>query len=72
MASPQMPVCLHCNCYPCRCEAMLDDDWPDDGTDGDGWDGEPIGSCDWCECNLYADDEYDGLCSQCAWLASQR
>lgn len=28
---------------------------------------EPIGSCENCECNLYADDEWNGLCDQCAW-----
>lgn len=33
----------------------------------DEWDG-PIGSCDECGCNLYADDDYDGLCGKCAWL----
>lgn len=35
----------------------------------DYYDQEPIGSCEWCSVNLYPDDEYDGLCDQCAWLA---
>ncbi len=46
-----------------------DADGPDDAWDDDGeWCNEPIGSCDNCECNLYAGDEWDGLCNQCAWL----
>ncbi len=32
---------------------------------------EPFGSCDWCGTNLYRDDEWDGLCDQCAWHAQQ-
>ena len=47
------------------CEYHLDD--PDYGPDPS----EPIGSCDECGCNLYPDDEWDGLCNQCAWLAMQ-
>lgn len=48
------------------------DDYPDDdGFDPAEWDGEPVGSCDNCGCNLYADDEWDGLCNQCAWWAAQ-
>ncbi len=33
---------------------------------------EPVGSCDECHCNLYEDDNYDGLCNSCAWHAQQR
>ena len=33
-------------------------------------DGEAIGSCDNCGCNLYRDEDYDGLCSGCAWYAA--
>lgn len=43
-------------------------DEPDDVFEGDG---EPTGSRDECGCNLYHDDDYDGLCSQCAWWAIQ-
>lgn len=28
---------------------------------------EPIGSCDNCGVNIYEEDSYDGLCSQCHW-----
>lgn len=41
-------------------------DWDDDME-------EPVGSCDNCSVNVYADDNLliDGvlLCSQCAWFA---
>lgn len=60
--------CPYCGMTPCvgdRCPQWDDDEWDDD----DSWDDEPIGSCDECEANLYRDDSYDGLCSQCAWLA---
>lgn len=30
---------------------------------------EPSGSCEWCGTNLYPEEDYDGLCSQCAWHA---
>lgn len=44
------------------------DDYPDEDWDSSS---EPVGSCDECGTNLYADDEWDGLCNQCAWLAEQ-
>jgi hypothetical protein len=31
---------------------------------------EPVGSCDWCGVNLYADDD-DELCDQCLWSSEQ-
>lgn len=31
---------------------------------------EPIGSCEWCGTNLYADDD-DELCDQCLWHSEQ-
>ena len=41
-----------------------DDDWDDEALD------EPIGSCDVCGCNLYAED-IGGLCNQCEWQRDQ-
>ncbi len=32
---------------------------------------EPVGSCESCDSNLYEGDDYDGLCSQCAWYAER-
>lgn len=46
-----------------------DMDGDDLGQDDDF--NEPVGSCDNCECNLYADDEWDGLCNACYWLSRQ-
>ncbi len=41
--------------------------------DGDDWedvyDDEPTGSCEECDINLYRDEDYGGLCSNCAWIA---
>lgn len=31
--------------------------------------GEPVGSCDWCEANLYEDDGDGVLCDRCLWLS---
>lgn len=46
--------------------------WDEGGEGDDDWDdNEPTGSCDNCDSNLYRDDDYDGLCSQCAWWAEQ-
>lgn len=41
--------------------------------DDDAWDecDEPIGSCEFCGTNLYPDDDWDGLCNQCAWSCEQ-
>lgn len=56
--------------------ASTDDDYDDvpefeNGPDDDGC--EPIGSCEECEQDIFADDYFviggDRLCSQCAWLA---
>lgn len=55
------PICSMCGAF--------DKTWtpPDEDDACDKYE-EPIGSCDECGCNLWADDEYDGLCGQCAWL----
>ncbi len=75
MASVQ--PCTHCGAVPpdpprCCYETQLDSyemDYDESGgVDGlDDYD-EPIGSCEWCDVNIY-DDEFDGLCERCAWLA---
>lgn len=44
---------------------------PRDYDDDDWDDNEPIGSCDLCGCNLYPDDDWDGLCNQCSWSCEQ-
>lgn len=36
----------------------------------DEWDGEPVGSCEGCGVNLYADDDPE-YCDQCAWAMDQ-
>lgn len=48
---------------------MDEDDWEDDQYD-DPWDDEydePVGSCENCNTNLYADDDPE-LCDQCLWM----
>ena len=49
-------------------EAALDDFDPDDPDEDERR--EPVGSCDWCGSDIYRGD-WDGLCEQCAWHASQ-
>jgi ribosomal protein L37E len=52
------------------CSACLyEDQFPDRDEDDAN---EPIGSCDECGTNLYADDDWDGLCNQCAWPPFQQ
>jgi len=65
--------------YCCECNYLLDydhdDDWDDDeddwDMDEDDWEDdqydEPVGSCDNCNTNLYADDDPE-LCDQCLWM----
>lgn len=46
---------------------MTDDgyDWRDYDRDD-----EPVGSCESCGCNIYADDDDgSGLCDECQWWA---
>ena len=63
--------CVTCGQQPVRhpdqqCSACFHADTDDGDTS------EPIGSCDECGGNLYGDEEeYDGMCSQCAWYAEQ-
>ena len=38
--------------------------------DEEEWDSEPVGSCEWCDVNIYVDD-YEGLCESCCWHAEQ-
>jgi Zn finger protein HypA/HybF involved in hydrogenase expression len=75
---PPFPWCMTCGnelralnsvgeCGRCIGERLYDALRPDDIDD----DCEPTGSCDECGTNLYRDDDWDGLCSQCAWLAGQ-
>jgi len=33
-------------------------------------DDEPCGSCDNCGCDIYPDEDCDGLCDQCSWWES--
>lgn len=44
----------------------LDWDETDESEDAE----EPIGCCDECECDIYEEDSFDGLCSYCAWVAA--
>lgn len=49
-------------------------EWVDDDSNPFEEDDEPIGSCDNCDTNLYADDVYYvrglRLCGQCCWHAT--
>lgn len=50
--------------------AAEEENKPDEYFEDD--DGEPVGSCDECESNIYAEEEDgSGLCDQCQWKASQ-
>jgi len=56
--------------YHCAtCGHETDCDYDDDYADE--WNDEPTGSCDNCDTNLYADDDYGGLCGQCYWWLMQ-
>ena len=43
----------------------------EDEPDREDWEGnEPVGSCSWCDTNIYRDeDDGSGLCYQCQWAA---
>ncbi len=58
-------------CAVCDADPGLREDSSGDGFEPDDGYTEPVGSCDECGCNLYQDDEWDGLCNQCAWYAAQ-
>lgn len=64
-------------CWRCvRDENMADQRGDDDSCFDDPWfdedDGEPLGSCENCGSDLYADDDLDNeLCDQCSWWAQQ-
>lgn len=71
--------CCECNYlvdYDYDCEFDCDageydddeDDWDmdEDDWEDDQWD-EPVGSCENCNTNLYAEDDPE-LCDQCLWM----
>ncbi len=54
------------------CRPQIEDDYDiADCLDYEDRYQEPCGSCDECGTNLYPDEDYDGLCDQCAWLLDQ-
>jgi len=57
--------------YECR-DCFFGADEPS-GDPDDEWNDEPVGSCEWCGTNIYADDYgvADDLCDQCSWHAEQ-
>ena len=69
-ASGDGPFCaFHADAHD-RGEDDDDDYFDDDFFEGD--DGEPVGSCENCGSNLYADDDdQDELCDQCYWWATK-
>lgn len=58
--------------YDERVREDIDGSWDD--FDHDDLDAdercEPVGSCDECGSDIY-DDDWNGLCEQCAWHAEQ-
>jgi hypothetical protein len=48
-----------------------DRDGPGPDDDGRKDSKEPTGSCDLCGSNLDPGDDWDGLCSGCAWSVEQ-
>lgn len=52
-------------------ETQIDGDWSETFDEFDD-DMEPVGSCDDCGVNIYAEEnDGSGLCDQCQWYIAQ-